>query len=640
MNLEENYKKNSEAIQRALPSIYARLERLEENIKYDIIIKTDEPVNILDIERNVLLHNNSSAYFKEKAASFYPLREHPFLYFFGMGNGLLIKRLLENPKHTVIVFEPEIEILFIALHGEDFSMQIATRSLTIFHPDDINFANFVQYLNQNAKIYYARSYTLHFASKYYETYYIDNITKLNTLIVRAMEFIITNSGNDIHDALMGLEHHVYNLPRMIAGMQFREFIKQKHSDTVVMVSTGPSLTKQLSRLKSIQNHATIISADSALRILYEHDISPDICVSLERIDYVAELFRDLPTEYKKKTIFVRASLQHKSVFETLEGCDDILVMRPHKYNLVFNLEPYGVLCSGTSVANMAHELSAFMKFKTCIIIGQDLAYGEDGITHSKGHILGEKDESITQEQKIEVPAYGGQGTVLTNKTWELFLNGLIQTVDASASVMTTINATEGGARIDGTIEMPFSDAIDRYINRSQQKERIRISPTPHDEAKAFYKIAEDAINALVKEGEKLQKEFEKAFLTVAEFTKKIEHKTPEEQLQLFSDKEIMHTLNIISSVRGVFEENYYFKNFYWEIMQSIVVHNELELANIKIMPVNTPLENKEKAIRWIFRHFHYLFTVAGSMHTVIETIRKAHHASMEELPETFRFLTD
>ncbi|DAB35131.1 MAG TPA: hypothetical protein CFH82_01890 [Sulfurospirillum sp. UBA12182] len=637
-NYEAIYEKNLNALRIANFQLWKQLSDFQENSRFEPTPQ-NEYFDILDTLTNQFFYNDVSSVMEKNLRFFNQYTEQPFLYFFGIGNGYIIKQLLDQTKQTITVTEPSLELLFIALHLEDFSTFLQDRRLQLFLADELEFAPLVSYLNQDVRIYYARLYNLHLGAPIYQALFEEAYIKTNKLFVDAMEFIITNSGNDIKDALMGLEHHIYNIPRMVAGTQFQEFIKHKNADTVIMVSTGPSLTKQLPLLKEIQNHATIICADSALRILYAHDITPDICVSLERIPYVAELFIDLPSSYKQKVVFVRASLEHKSVFPTLEGCKDILVLRPYKYNTLFGLEPYGILCSGTSVANMAHELSAFMDYKTCIIIGQDLAYASDGNTHSKGHILGEKDSSISEkEEKIQIPAYGGEGIVYTNRTWQLFRNGLIQTVDATKNRMLTINATEGGARIDGTKELSFKEAIELYVTKSTCKTPLKLPKTSKKEAKKYYTLVCEQIDTILKEGEVLQKKFEEAFLTLAKTCKKLEKLPEKKQLKVFSEKKIIKLLNLISNTRGIMEENLYFKKFYWELMQSLVVHYELELARIKCIKPNSQEDNTLKALNWIFNHSHYFYTIAGGIDNVIFTIKKAREESLEELPKSLGFL--
>jgi len=333
-------------------------------------------------------------------------------------------------------------------------------------------------------------------------------------------------------------------------------------------------------------------------------------------------------------------MEHKDVFATLEGCHDILVMRPHNYNSQFHLEPYGVLCSGTSVANMAHELCAMMQHKTCIIIGQDLAFGKKGVTHCKGHYAGDYDRADTHLEKVELPAYGGKETVISHKIWEQFLNALIQTVDATKMVMPTINATEGGARIDGTIELSFKKAVKKYVNKEKKKSPILPLQTSKKEARKYYKTASKRVALIIKEGRRVQKEFEKSFKFLMKIAKKLQNKPLEKQLGLFSKEQITQALQTIENTRAMFEENQFIKRFYWEIMQSLVVHYELELANIKIMPVTSHEENEIKALKWIYNHSHYFYTLAGAVANTIFWIERGREESLEELPEQLQFLVE
>lgn len=637
---EENFKANISALGKMDFNLYKSLLKIEENSRFEAIPCEGGVFDIIDMQTKERFYIDPLSYTQKAIRYFYPMREQSFIYIFGIGNGNLHKELLKNPKHTLTVIEPELELIFVALHCEDFSQEILDKKILFLMADAIEFPSIVQFMNQNTRIYYARSFKIHFASTYYERFYSQMVVDINRIFIDAIEYVIVNSGNHIEDALMGLEHHVYNIPHMVSGTQFKEFCKQKNTDTVIMVSTGPSLAKQLPLLKEVQNNVAIICADSALRILYMNDITPDMCVSLERIKEVKGLFDDLPMEYKRKVIFVRASLEHKDVFETLKGCNDILVMRPHNYNTQFQLDPYGVLCSGTSVANMAHELCATMRYKTCIIIGQDLAFGKNGTTHTKGHKAGDYDRADTSIEKVEIEAYGGKGMVTSHKIWQQFLNALIQTVYVTQKTMPTINATEGGARIPGTIEMPFKKAIKKYINLKEPKTIIIPKPTPQKEAKRYYKIASKRIRLIIKEGKKLQKVLEKSFKILAKVCKKMEHKSQEEYINLFKQEEIINYLKLIEETRDIFEENEIFKRFYWEIMQSIVVHMELSLADIKITAVNSHEENQLKALKWIYNHSHYFYTLAGAIANTIFWIERGQKESLEELPQNLKFLIE
>ncbi|MCR2057623.1 DUF115 domain-containing protein, partial [Campylobacter helveticus] len=86
----------------------------------------------------------------------------------------------------------------------------------------------------------------------------------------------------------------------------------------VIVSTGPSLAKQLPLLKEFQDKVVIFAADSAYPILIQNDIIPDYVCMVERTDFTAEFFKhDFGTK-DDKTTFLLASLVHPKAIEYLE----------------------------------------------------------------------------------------------------------------------------------------------------------------------------------------------------------------------------------------------------------------------------------------------------------------------------------
>ena len=117
---------------------------------------------------------------------------------------------------------------------------------------------------------------------------------------------------------------------------------------------------------------------------------------------------------------------------------------------------------GMSAANMAFEAIFHAKFENCILIGQDLAYGSDGETHSDGHLYGTKESR--KRATMDVTAYGGEGSVKTTEIWNLFRNFFESDIYyAKQQGMQVINATEGGARIEGSVEMPFAEARNNFV---------------------------------------------------------------------------------------------------------------------------------------------------------------------------------
>ncbi|HEC1783584.1 TPA: motility associated factor glycosyltransferase family protein, partial [Campylobacter lari] len=125
-------------------------------------------------------------------------------------------------------------------------------------------------------------------------------------------------------------------------------------------------------------------------------------------------------------------------------------------SLYFN--EYGYISGGMSVANMAYELAIKLGHKNIILIGQDLAYDENGNSHPKEYLHTQESEN-DRKTDLFITAYGGNGKVETNIYWKLFKEILEKDIATSKYLFntTTYNATEGGARIEGSIEKSFKE---------------------------------------------------------------------------------------------------------------------------------------------------------------------------------------
>ena len=130
--------------------------------------------------------------------------------------------------------------------------------------------------------------------------------------------------------------------------------------------------------------------------------------------------------------------------------------------------------------------------KNIVFIGQDLAFGKDGASHAKGHTIAQPDENLY------ITAYGGEGEVRTTYVWTLFKNQFENDIEQSKlENITSYNCTEGGARIEGTIERPFLEVMRELCVDKKEKKLPHISKnsektTNNDMLKA-YKVIQEKI---------------------------------------------------------------------------------------------------------------------------------------------------
>ncbi|EKM9879575.1 motility associated factor glycosyltransferase family protein, partial [Campylobacter coli] len=476
---KELFNKNIEALSNIL--LKESLKEIKSS-KFELILGKDN----LDINlKDTSIKNNGGGY-NENLLYQDPIKElqtmlntyndkyllYPVLYFYGFGNGILFKALLQNKNHQhIVVFEKDIEIIWIMFHILDFSSELQSARLMILENDKLQAQDYTELCSSKPFFQFSRIYFLELMSHYYERFHED-ILGLNKKLAENFKNIILRNGNDPLDALQGIEQFVYNLPQMITHPSYKELLSKRKgiSDTAIIVSTGPSLTKQLPLLKKYASKATIFCADSSYPILAKQGIKPDYVCMLERIELTAEFFNHDFGEFDKDIVFVCAGVVHPKAIEYLKGKTFIITQKVLAFPYYINLKDFSYAAVGFSVAHTLSYLATYLSHKNIIFIGQDLAYAENGNSHPDDYQNSANYESQMYEH-ILTTAYGGNGKVETHSIWLLFKNWFENEMIPNTRKMgiTTYNCTEGGARIEGTIEKPFLWACENLLDKNLNK---------------------------------------------------------------------------------------------------------------------------------------------------------------------------
>ena len=627
-SLNARFDKNLEALFKTNPLLAAQLKILEPNKKYEVYIGQDPlNINIYDKENKTTLYAKEPlAQTLEKMKEFEPFKLYPFLYFFGIGNGIFYRLLFnQNAKSLkkLFIFEPELELIYIALNFADFSEEITQGKLLIFWTKTTSFGELDSYLANRGQWIYSRIYNLHLYNSYYGRY-SEECLNLNSIITRSLGHHVISVGNDSTDALIGLEHHLQNLPEMITTPSMRELItKAKNTNTAVIVSTGPSLYKQLPLLKEYAPYLTIFCVDASFPILTKHGIKPDIVVTLERVEPTADFYKKTPKAAQKDIIFALTSIVHQATTNSITKGIKSFSMRPFGYTRFFDLREYGYAGIGMSAANMAYELIVHSRFEKCVFIGQDLAFSPDGKTHSKDAIFGENESQYKKSnnalEKILIPAYGGEGVVETSVVWKMFLNFFEKDIAETPYELEVIKATEGGARIEGTKEIPFKEVLESLPK--VKKSPIVLTPPTKAEIAANKKLMEAKIKELLDYGYKKKKIVEKLFLKVVKMTEELERLNRANKLEKINFAKMDSLLEEIDDIKNFFLEDTFVKVFI-DAVQSYIVHQELEFAKIVVRPVHNLIEKQVKQIDWLYAHKFWLFSLAGGMDATLEIVKR------------------
>ncbi|HED5562447.1 TPA: motility associated factor glycosyltransferase family protein, partial [Campylobacter jejuni] len=492
---KELFNKNIEALSNIL--LKEGLKEIKSS-KFELVLGKDNlDINLKDTSDNTFLYENVIDELNTMLNTYndkYLL--YPVLYFYGFGNGILFKALLQNKNHQhIVVFEKDIEIIWIMFHILDFSNELQSARLMVLQTSSLDIEFFSNFCSSKPFFQFSRIYFLELMSHYYERFHED-ILGLNKKLAENFKNSIVSYGNDPLDALQGIEQFVYNLPQMITHPSYKELLSKRKgiSDTAIIVSTGPSLTKQLPLLKKYANKATIFCADSSYPILAKHGIKPDYVLSLERIPLTSEFFNNDFGEFDKDIVFVCAGVVHPKTIEYLKNKTFIITQKILAFPYYINLKNFCYAAVGFSVAHMAYEFATHLSHKNIIFIGQDLAYAEDGFSHTKDYSNLDKHEGHFQRDKgkFQCLAYGGDGKAESSEVWTMFRFFLQDTISRNI-ISTTYNCTEGGARIEGTIEKPFLWACENLLYKDLNKPFEKLEPLSLNKQnefllKAYYKV--------------------------------------------------------------------------------------------------------------------------------------------------------
>ena len=604
--------------------LYLALKSFKPNQHYEVFMDNDPAnYNIIDTKNTKALYLTKPIdEIMERNAQLHSYSYYPFLYLYGLGNGVLIRLLFNEQRQRIVVFEPELEIIFIVLNLLDFSSEIATQKLQIIYTKQIGYMGVDSLFDSNKySRVFVKTYDLLVTCPYYESYH-DDILRINGYFIKAIEQAVVSVGNDARDSVVGIYHHIANLPDALRTPSLKDLVLAlRGRDSAIIISTGPSLHKQLPLLKKVAPYATLLCVDASFPILTKHGIKPDIVLSLERVQESAKFYTDTPKSAQKGVVFALTSIVHKHTKLALKGAKVCFSFRPFGYTSLFGFDEYGYLGIGMSAANMAYELAMLAEFKQCIFIGQDLAFGDDGSSHSKDAIYGTQ-ESQYKKEGIYVPRYGGEGQIETSKIWKLFLHFFEKDIARTPPSMQVINATQGGARIAGTKELPFTQVVESIVQKAQKKPPLLLAPpSPKHSAKLIkqaYKKAQD----IIKYGSTQKRKIERVFLQLARELEHIEKLNAQNKLEKINIAKLNALSDKIDDIKELFGERK-FTSYFMDAIQSYIFHQELDIAKVLVLYTANEDELKAKQLQWLYYHKYWLFSLAGGIDCVIHTTQKA-----------------
>ncbi|ENA8823403.1 motility associated factor glycosyltransferase family protein [Campylobacter coli] len=448
----------------------------------------DENLNIYDKTHNVFMYEN----LEEELNFFYQsilekTPRYPFICIYGIGNALLIKNLAKHYKH-LFVFESEIELFILALSTIDLSEELKVCKIVLFDcvAKDLEI-QIAMIFDQQSILEHLSLYEILINASYYLRFYEKQILFLNEMCLKTIGVAVRNANISCSLPLLTYGQFLQNIPSMLESIPFQRILNERKNkfENAIVVSAGPSLAKQLSLLKAYQDKAVIFCADGALSMLEKEGIIPDYVTNLDCRDLAMKFFQN---KENKTSLNVLSCATHLSLVHFLDNKS--VVLRDDPLYQRFNLNDFGYIDTGTHVSHFSYTLALALGFKNIIMIGQDLAFDEEGNSHSKGFDFGEKFSGEENIDKLKVPAYGGKGEVLTHITWNDYRIKLEYLFACNDQKAKFYNATEGGARINFTEELSFKECCEKLLTKEKPKFELPKSLTKNRSDKLLVKFKE------------------------------------------------------------------------------------------------------------------------------------------------------
>ena len=515
------YKSNLEVFEDKYNSIYKYLTDNKNNSLYNIkdvlwdISASEEDVMV--INRNGRLYYLNSRYSDEEFAKNWAKQFESDNYktvyiIFGLSNFRCAKELIKNAgkENAILLYEPDKNIFMKAIEKIDIT-DVIKNDKVVLCINGINDEVFGEFVAIVMNDYALMRLTKYCCMPNYDELYPEIWRDVIKNIKDKYEMVILSRNTELCMASEFIKNKVItcrDIVREYSIIQLRnEFHKIENIQNIpaIIVSAGPSLDKNINELKQAKGKAFILAVDTALKSLLRRDIIPDLIITIDShkppVLFMHPKFKDIPivvcdcSNYElyvlhqgKRFYFSETDSYMSYIYEKCTG------------EKLFSTE------SGGSVANNAFSFANIMGFKKIILVGQDLAY-----TGKKFHTTdayGESDKNVLEDYNkyFEVEdIYGGK--VYTESNMDLYRKWFESQI-VRYPRLDVIDATEGGAKIEGSEIMTLKEAIERECKTDIDFEKIIAElnrPITDEKAEKILQELDNMPNDLLAEKDKLKK---------------------------------------------------------------------------------------------------------------------------------------
>lgn len=528
----------------------------------------------------------NSVYEPEMAAKMYAGRYKDvksfWVYFvFGISDGRHLREMLKQFDDTnkLFIYEPNQEIL--ALTMENFPLEELIRDERVYiYTDNIVWVG----QKAGSVIDYCNRELIEFCIlPCYDMLYHELCEQFMDVTIREIQKVRIHRNTYEHFNRNYPYNILYNIKNMLYHNNIYQ-IKQRLEGVdlsgipAIVVAAGPSLDKNIHELKRAEGKAFIIVVDAAIKRVLKEGIRPDLVVTedalvpdsffdmegMENVFWMAEGVTkpEVMKRYGKKVFYYGRTLKlwDRKLIETL------------RYR-------YPDLVTGGCVAHTAYGMAIYLGFRTIILIGQDLAF-TGGRSHTSGIHDGKEENEKYIKGRHLTTVEDVDGNILETDAQMKWYKDWYETEFQIRKeyLDKVIDATEGGAKIEGTIIQPLCQTIDEECKRNFSMWELEEDiPIPFTEEQQMQML--ERLYNIKKDAAQLKLDIKKIMEAYQEL-KKVE-------LQSWNNTEIKAKLEKLAEENEKLEHNdlmelvsYYAKKEEFELQENIYKDEEIKIEDL------------------------------------------------------------
>lgn len=226
---------------------------------------------------------------------------------------------------------------------------------------------------------------------------------------------------------------------------------------IYIIAAGPSLDLNYNMLKNIGENGVILATGTVYRKLMAAGIRPDYVILSDGNARVISQIAGLENETIPMLILSSA---YKEFAKRYQGKKYLICQEGFSMAEEFAKEKgYRVYKTGGSVSTTALDVAISLGAKRIMFVGLDLAY-PNNLVHAEGtsrrHLADDNDLKTVKDVNGDL--------VKTNKHLDVYRRWIEERIRTTSNGVEFIDATEGGAYINGTKLMRLEDVVNKYYS--------------------------------------------------------------------------------------------------------------------------------------------------------------------------------